>query len=284
MLLTSRFVPSSRHVQSQKRNIRAGVLLESRKGWERFLIQYKQKGVSRTWRDFVTTLCKELPPKDAAVVSQNAELVVEQLSNRGWAVVPKLLDELETRELRKALQELWTKHERNDLHFEKGDLEEGYDVDQRSDYVLWLDDIPEESSAASSAGLQSCLLRQHSLLGVVSNAFGCRIEDLNGHFALYPAGGRFVFHVDEFPPGHESRVSGEPHRRVSLVTYLNEADWQTSDGGCLRMFHYDKDGREGSTDILPLGGTCVVFWSEVCFHEVLPAARTRYSLTTWGTT
>ena len=68
------------------------------------------------------------------------------------------------------------------------------------------------------------------------------------------------------------------------------------DGGQLRIFHNtegapaltDGDGVEHKkgelhayTDVVPRGGTMVVFDSRRMRHQVLPSTRTRHALTVW---
>lgn len=75
-----------------------------------------------------------------------------------------------------------------------------------------------------------------------------------------------------------------PEARVlSCILYLNPPDWDASlDGGCLRLYSYDSEGREQSHDVVPAGGSLVCFWSADVFHEVMaPVRRPRLSLTTW---
>ena len=62
---------------------------------------------------------------------------------------------------------------------------------------------------------------------------------------------------------------------ISVVLYLNEG-WTDADGGQLRLHLAG-----GPRDVLPELGTFVIFRSDTVPHEVLPAARPRYSLTGW---
>jgi SM-20-related protein len=63
------------------------------------------------------------------------------------------------------------------------------------------------------------------------------------------------------------------------VLYLNE-DWARDDGGELRL-HLDAAEAGKIQDVLPVGGTLVLFLSEHFAHEVLPANRERLSLAGW---
>ncbi len=87
-------------------------------------------------------------------------------------------------------------------------------------------------------------------------------------------------------------------RYVTAILYLNDTSGPSlpwiaeTDGGQLRLFPYD--GQEmmdsktpnrtaESIDILPTGGTLVVFDSQRLLHEVRPTSRDRYALTCWFT-
>ncbi|MGC1819247.1 MAG: 2OG-Fe(II) oxygenase, partial [Casimicrobiaceae bacterium] len=94
------------------------------------------------------------------------------------------------------------------------------------------------------------------------------LERFEAHYAIYPPGARYVRHLDRF---HDDDA-----RALSCVLYLNRA-WRPEDGGALRL-HPD---RGDARDVLPQGGTLVVFLAGRLEHEVLPARRTRASLTGW---
>ena len=91
--------------------------------------------------------------------------------------------------------------------------------------------------------------------------------DLEAHYAIYAPGAAYARHRDRF--------RDDDARAVSIVLYLN-ADWQSDDGGALRLF----DGAH-SVDIVPKSGTLVAFTSDGIEHEVLPARRTRLSVAGW---
>ena len=92
-------------------------------------------------------------------------------------------------------------------------------------------------------------------------------------------------------------VSGSTCRRkVSLLLYLNDETWDAKrDGGVLRAYlpaeemtpkqSSDSDGK-GSVvssykDIIPKGGTLVLFDSASVEHEVLPTHRERWAVVGW---
>jgi len=74
-------------------------------------------------------------------------------------------------------------------------------------------------------------------------------------------------------------------RFVTAILYLNDTavdSWNTKrDGGMLRVY---PDTTAETADIIPNGGTLVVFDSHELLHEVMPTRRDRYALTCWFTT
>lgn len=70
--------------------------------------------------------------------------------------------------------------------------------------------------------------------------------------------------------------------------YLNRPHWDaTRDGGALRVYAPDAPPRDAdglamsACDINPVGGTFIIFRSDVLVHEVLPAHSERCALTVW---
>lgn len=132
----------------------------------------------------------------------------------------------------------------------------------RGDEILWFD--------AESAPLASALAARELeiLRRAVNAATYLGLEDFEGHYAVYPPGAGYTRHLDGFREGNR--------RVLSLVLYLNEA-WIPEYGGALRLY---PEG-ESPVTVQPCGGTLVCFLSERVPHEVLPAGRTRLSLTGW---
>jgi len=94
--------------------------------------------------------------------------------------------------------------------------------------------------------------------------------DYECHYAHYPKGAFYKRHVDA--------VKGLSNRRLSTILYLNPS-WQAGDGGELVM--YAGEGQAVLETVSPAFGSMVLFLSEEFPHEVLPAKRSRYSLTGW---
>ncbi|TGD74834.1 2OG-Fe(II) oxygenase [Mangrovimicrobium sediminis] len=104
-------------------------------------------------------------------------------------------------------------------------------------------------------------LNRELLLGLFS---------FESHFAHYAPGDFYRRHYDAF--------RGETNRVLSLVAYLNPG-WQPDEKGELVLYR-DGEDQEGIR-VVPALGSVVVFLSEDFPHEVLPAARDRYSIAGW---
>ncbi len=131
----------------------------------------------------------------------------------------------------------------------------------RGDRTRWFDDTalsPQQQAYWDAMQALRETLNRRLLLGM---------ETLEAHYALYPAGAGYARHRDRFRDS-DARV-------LSSVIYLNR-EWQADDGGALRLHLSD-----GPTDVLPVGGTLVLFLSDEIEHEVLPARRERLSIAGW---
>lgn len=131
----------------------------------------------------------------------------------------------------------------------------------RGDSTRWLEDdsvVPAERSYWAALHQLRIALNRSLLLG---------LQTLEAHYALYPPGTGYARHRDRF--------RDDDARVLSSVLYLNEG-WQPADGGALRL-HLP----EGAQDVLPAGGTLVLFLSAEIEHEVLAATRERASIAGW---
>lgn len=129
----------------------------------------------------------------------------------------------------------------------------------RGDATLWLDDARAGPAAATFLAALDALrveLNRRLFLGA---------DQVEAHYAAYPAGARYARHRDRF--------RDDDARVISFVTYLNP-DWRDEDGGALRLSLPD-----GDNDIVPRTGS-LCFLSEL-EHEVLPATRERWSIAAW---
>lgn len=137
--------------------------------------------------------------------------------------------------------------------------------DIRTDEIRWLDET--EATPAQ----RRCLARFEALRLELNRELQLGLFEFECHFSRYAPGAFYRKHLDQF--------RGDGRRRLSCVLYLNE-NWTHEDGGELRL-HLDAAESEKFEDVLPVGGTLVLFLSERFAHEVMPAKRERLSLAGW---
>ncbi|HEY8354912.1 MAG TPA: 2OG-Fe(II) oxygenase [Methylophilaceae bacterium] len=135
----------------------------------------------------------------------------------------------------------------------------------RGDSIYWLDDTGQSLEQTTFLTCMRTLQEQLNLY------FFLGLFEFECHFAVYDPGAVYKKHLDQF--------RGQQERQITAVFYLNDA-WRQQDGGALRLYLDDGDS-QAYLDIPPLGGRLVLFQSGRFYHEVLPAARTRISLTGW---
>jgi SM-20-related protein len=137
----------------------------------------------------------------------------------------------------------------------------GVHADIRGDRIRWLDAVPQ--GAAEEA------VRAHleALRTACNQALMLGLRAFEGHYALFAPGTGYARHLDRF--------RDDDTRVLSCVLYLNDG-WTAADGGALRL-----ETRDGPRDVLPEGGTLVVFLAAEFAHEVRVARRPRLALTGW---
>jgi SM-20-related protein len=139
----------------------------------------------------------------------------------------------------------------------------------RGDHILWLEEDNKNIS------IQAYFSQMHALKAVLNRQLFMNLQSLETHLAVYPVGGAYQKHLDQFnhdiDTAHDTKA-----RQLSSILYLN-ADWQADDGGELRLYLNEHE----HLDILPTAGKLVLFLSEKFWHEVRPAKRERVSLTGW---
>src|SRR5450432_2767985 len=146
---------------------------------------------------------------------------------------------------------------RGDAHSERAHI--------RGDRTHWFD-------AATLTPAQSVYWRRMDELRIeLNHTLLLGLQDLEAHYALYPAGARYARHRDRF---HDDDA-----RVLSSVLYLNP-DWRDEDGGALRLYP-GANAQNPHVDIYPTIGTLVLFLSAGFDHEVLPATRERLSIAGW---
>jgi SM-20-related protein len=185
------------------------------------------------------------------------DLILDDLVEHGFAIVPQFLDKANVNILAAAMQE------RRALFHPAGvGRKAGHAVVEqiRGDDICWIE--PSDPIAAN------VLNQLNELKQSLNAALYLGLDELECHFAAYPKGSFYARHLDQH--------RGEDSRVVTIVLYLNP-EWGEQDGGELRL--YLDETRH--LDVLPEGGTLAIFLSNRFEHEVLIGQRERLSLTGW---
>jgi SM-20-related protein len=199
-----------------------------------------------------------LPSVEAADTDAMADALSHALDAHGACRLPAFPDAASTLALRDDLRRLQASAALTPASVGRG-AAHGLRTDIRGDATLWLDDARAGAVAATYLAALDALriaLNRRLFLG---------LDEVEAHYAAYPAGARYAKHRDRF---RDSDL-----RVVSFVTYLNH-DWRDEDGGALRL-----SLAAGDIDIVPRTGS-VCFLSEL-EHEVLPGTRERNSIAGW---
>ncbi|MDN3637261.1 2OG-Fe(II) oxygenase [Simiduia curdlanivorans] len=181
---------------------------------------------------------------------------LERLSTKGWVHIEGFLEPALTAELkREALrQQEWA---------DAGIGSAGQTNEKiRRDKTVWLN--------GASAVQAQYLARMEAIRLAVNQAFFAGLFEYEAHFAHYPVGA--------FYRKHRDALRGSNARVLTSVCYLNP-QWCADDGGELVIYNDADTAIEAQ--IWPVAGDLVLFWSEDFPHEVLPAARDRFSISGW---
>lgn len=136
----------------------------------------------------------------------------------------------------------------------------------RGDFILWLNEMeanPAEMAFFNRINEMVSYLNKTCFMGILFKEF---------HYALYPKGTFYKRHLDTF--------QNDDRRKLSMVCYLNEEDWQPDYGGEL-VLYFNENGREVEKTIYPFPGRMVIFESQLLEHEVKPVEQKRMSITGW---
>lgn len=193
------------------------------------------------------------------------EDLVAAIHKSGWCVIPNFLEESVAAELSRESLAAWDEGEFRRAGVGRG---EGLVIreDIRSDHVMWLRD--EEITVCQQAYLDRL---QQMRIELNRNLY-LGLMDFEGHFAVYPKGGFYKPHLDR----HRESMD----RLVTVILYLNPG-WMPGDGGELKIW-INAGEKEGEfIKVEPKMGTLVCFLAEDFWHEVLPAQKTRASITGW---
>lgn len=193
--------------------------------------------------------------------------------------------------------------------------QEGH-MEVRTDRVCYLRHSTQSQSPEPShgGGLAHC----HHLLRSVANEIeggastGCLAKGKHllvpnwAQLAVYgPDGGFYTWHTDslDFHPAYWLlgplgiflfiKWGAVRNRAITAILYLNEGgDWTAEMGGALHCrapaatldgaeVKQIPAGRDGCSQIWPVGGRLVLFDSKVVEHEVCPTRYERWALTVW---
>ena len=190
--------------------------------------------------------------------------VSDSIGSEGWLVLPDFVGQETIAELRDECRQLAaTGMFREAAVGDNSNPKIRPDI--RGDEILWLD------APKGHDGRRRTLARFEELRLALNRELQLGLFEFECHFSRYPPGAFYRKHLDQF--------RSDARRRLSCVLYLNE-DWAREDGGELRL-HLGAGETETFEDVLPVGGTLVIFLSARFAHEVLPAKRERLSLAGW---
>ena len=191
-------------------------------------------------------------------------LAIEAISTHGYAIIDNFLPSDQVERLAEMINKKWLKGQMVSAKTGKIGLNH-HDI--RSDYIAWLE------TRDPSPAVQAYFRQMEMLRLLLNTQLFMNVQELETHVAVYPVGGRYQKHLDQFSHGASDNIQ---HRQLSAVLYLNQ-HWQTHHGGALRLHLNDHE----TLDVLPQAGRIVLFLSAKFWHEVLPASRERLSLTGW---
>ncbi len=187
------------------------------------------------------------------------------MQQNGWCVIPGFLEKDVANNLSRESLGAW-----EGGGFRRAGVGKGAGLvireDVRTDHVMWLRDD------GITACQQAYLDRLEELRMELNRNLYLGLMDYEGHFAVYPEGGFYKPHLDR----HRESMD----RLVTVILYLNP-QWTPGDGGELKIWT-TPGGREGEFfTVEPRMGTLVCFLAGDFWHEVLPARKTRASITGW---
>lgn len=195
---------------------------------------------------------------------QKFELLIEGISENGYAVCDNFLEKNEVENLLKTFS----------IRYEQGKFKEAgigksseiqKNIEIRGDEILWL----ESNSVDSSERV--LLDKNQEFVDYLNQTCYLGIVDTEIHFAKYGIGKFYRRHRDSF--------QNKKGRVLSVIYYLN-IDWIPAHGGNL-IIYTNKKNPEVAIKIAPLAGRMVCFESEKLDHEVTEAFSERFSITGW---
>lgn len=193
------------------------------------------------------------------------ESIISDLMEQKYSVVEGFFPAEEVFALRNSLLEKYKED-----NFKKAAignrLNETIEKSVRGDFIFWLNES--ETNAAENSFFHKIndmisYLNKTCFMGILHKEF---------HYALYPKGTFYKRHLDTF--------QNDDRRKLSMVCYLNEENWQPEYGGEL-VIYLNENGVEIEKTIYPFPGRMVIFESQLLEHEVKPVEQKRLSITGW---
>ena len=202
-----------------------------------------------------------------------------ELAERGWTILPDFLDTDTLNALRYEAEQFVQEQRFRSAGIGRGSGQ-AVRAGIRNDQISWLN--PEEPTSAQIPYWAA----MDELRQTLNRELFLSLVSLEAHYAVYAPGAFYQKHVDRFQSSDE--------RMISTTLYLNP-EWSEADGGQLRLYAAEtpnepaqeraqtlpEDAAAQYVDIFPHAGTLALFRSDTVPHEVLPATRSRYSLTGW---
>ena len=193
------------------------------------------------------------------------EQIISDIANQHYSIVENFFSDVEVSMLRTSLLDKYEEDE-----FKKAaignHLNETILKSVRGDFILWIDEAnanPAENMFFNKTNDLIRYLNRTCFMGILQKEF---------HYALYPKGTFYRRHVDTF--------QNDDRRKLSIVCYLNDENWQAENGGELVLYLNNKGLMEEKV-IYPFPGRVVVFESQIIEHEVKPVNTKRLSITGW---
>lgn len=214
---------------------------------------------------FSLSLRCNLDPMSDFEINPLYEQIIDDLMHQKFSIADNFFSAAEVAVLRASLLSKF-----EDDSFKKsaiGNLANEKIIDAvRGDFILWLD----ENDANEAE--QLFFDRINDLVHYLNRTCFLGIQDKEFHYALYPEGTFYKRHLDTF--------QNDNRRKLSMVCYLNEENWQMDFGGELTIYNTE-EGMESELNIVPKQGRMVIFESQVLEHEVKPVKQPRLSITGW---
>jgi SM-20-related protein len=199
------------------------------------------------------------------VLFASVEELLNAIEHQGWATEPCWLGDADSVRLRLECEASY-----QNGNFRQAGVGRGITTEVREeirgDQVMWF------QSGEESPEQNLYLAKLEGLRMALNRRFFLGLFEFEGHFAIYPEGAFYKAHLD--------RHAGTSDRIVTIILYLNP-DWSPGDGGELKLWTCAGEKSGDFQLIEPRMGTVVCFMAGDFWHEVLPACKTRMSITGW---